>query len=677
MSVNLSLFAGAGWQFFDNNGIPLAGGLLYTYAAGTTTPAATYTTNLGNVAQANPIVLDSSGRVTSGGEIWLNEGLSYKFVLKDANNVLIGTYDNINGTYIANDLANTSDPSLGDALVGFRQSNASGNLTGAVGKTVHQKFQEFISVLDFGADNTGATDCSNQILACIVAANGKAVYFPGGTYKFSVQLTTSDFSTRFYGDASNSTFLIPLSSNKPCFIFNFNGGRTFSLQIENFTFQDLGSQTSCGVWTDSPIVATLCNFNTLKYGIIGNNQEWSRINNCTFSSCYFGVYATTAVAANDPLGIQPNSIGVAINPSEWFFDQCWWQGNQVIYYENQPDSAYDKSTNVYFSNSQFLAMNCGIITIDGLGAIKLLNCWFEGHTNTISDLTINGKVINNSIIYTQGASIIAENVKGFYQYNNPIYMVYSNILSQNANNVTQYLYTCNCDAIDNYNLNIDEGIPITFNNGSAYSNGGTSFSKFTNVNNVTLYDNLNPVVFPSPNIPINVMASGGALTNLWTKGTCADAISQLYGSPTASIQSGDGFYNNSGFKYLQLLNCISSNGVTTGPITTITNYFYVATFAIRQASGSDKNFGLGGFGDPHGLGTCNFVSVPGDNVWRFYTYLGPCSSGGAAGAALALINVSGSTLSFDLSCIQLVAFPTNATAQQFIKSSVYVNPVVL
>ena len=37
MSVTLSLFAGAGWQFFDNNGVPLAGGLIYTYAAGTTT----------------------------------------------------------------------------------------------------------------------------------------------------------------------------------------------------------------------------------------------------------------------------------------------------------------------------------------------------------------------------------------------------------------------------------------------------------------------------------------------------------------------------------------------------------------------------------------------------------------------------------------------------------------
>ena len=94
MNVTLSAFGGVGWQFFDNNGIPLAGGLIYTYAAGTTTPQATYTTSAGNVAQANPIVLDSAGRVPSG-EIWVPSGLAYKFVLQTSTNILIATYDNI------------------------------------------------------------------------------------------------------------------------------------------------------------------------------------------------------------------------------------------------------------------------------------------------------------------------------------------------------------------------------------------------------------------------------------------------------------------------------------------------------------------------------------------------------------------------------------------------------
>jgi len=94
MAVFLSPVGGVAAQFFDNNGVPLAGGKLYTYAAGTTTPAATYTTNAGNVARTNPIVLDSAGRVPSGGEIWITSA-AYKFILNTSTDVLIATYDNI------------------------------------------------------------------------------------------------------------------------------------------------------------------------------------------------------------------------------------------------------------------------------------------------------------------------------------------------------------------------------------------------------------------------------------------------------------------------------------------------------------------------------------------------------------------------------------------------------
>jgi hypothetical protein len=75
----------------------LTGGKLLTYLAGTTTPAVTYTTSAGNIAQPNPIILNASGRVPGSGEIWLTDGISYKFVLTDSNDVLIATYDNILG----------------------------------------------------------------------------------------------------------------------------------------------------------------------------------------------------------------------------------------------------------------------------------------------------------------------------------------------------------------------------------------------------------------------------------------------------------------------------------------------------------------------------------------------------------------------------------------------------
>ena len=99
MAFNLSPLGGAGWQFFDNSGVPLAGGLLYSYEAGTTTPAATYTTSAGNIAHTNPIVLDAAGRPPQ--EIWLANQL-YKLVLKTSAGVLLWTMDNIAGLPAAN-----------------------------------------------------------------------------------------------------------------------------------------------------------------------------------------------------------------------------------------------------------------------------------------------------------------------------------------------------------------------------------------------------------------------------------------------------------------------------------------------------------------------------------------------------------------------------------------------
>lgn len=93
MSYSLSLFAGAGWQFFDNNGTILSGGKLYTYSAGSTSPLTTYTSSSGSTLNPNPIILDSAGRVPA--EVWVNSSSIAKFVLKDSTDVLIGTWDNI------------------------------------------------------------------------------------------------------------------------------------------------------------------------------------------------------------------------------------------------------------------------------------------------------------------------------------------------------------------------------------------------------------------------------------------------------------------------------------------------------------------------------------------------------------------------------------------------------
>jgi hypothetical protein len=113
MSVNLSPVGNA-FQFFSNDGLPLAAGKLQTFQAGSTTPLATFTDSSGLIANTNPIILGTSGRPPE--TIWLSDGFFYKFVLSDANDVVIQTYDNLYGIVDAQPPAATPIPAGGILL---------------------------------------------------------------------------------------------------------------------------------------------------------------------------------------------------------------------------------------------------------------------------------------------------------------------------------------------------------------------------------------------------------------------------------------------------------------------------------------------------------------------------------------------------------------------------------
>lgn len=102
-------------QFFDDSGDPLAAGKLYTYAAGTSTPQATYTDYTGGVACANPIILDSAGRAT----FFLTVGQAYKFVLKTSADSTVWTVDGINYSGASGQIYNAGDGSVGAPAYGF------------------------------------------------------------------------------------------------------------------------------------------------------------------------------------------------------------------------------------------------------------------------------------------------------------------------------------------------------------------------------------------------------------------------------------------------------------------------------------------------------------------------------------------------------------------------------
>ena len=274
MAVNLSALAGAGQQFFTDVGVPLSGGKLYSYAAGTTTPQATYTTAAGSIAHANPIILDSAGRVSTG-EIWLTAGSNYKFVLKTSTDTTIATWDNItgiNGTGITSNASNVQYDPAG---------------TGAVSTTVQAKLRQTVSVKDFGATGDGSTDDTTAISNAItyVSTNGGAVYFPAGTYKTSSTLTISSPNVTLYGDNKDASIIL---ANADSFnVITIGTGANYTeirnLCVKGGATTDTTAQYSILCSTAStPTKVTIdnCRLTNANSGIsIGSGTYWSVTNN--------------------------------------------------------------------------------------------------------------------------------------------------------------------------------------------------------------------------------------------------------------------------------------------------------------------------------------------------------------------------------------------------------------
>lgn len=197
MTVNLSPFAGAGAQFFDDNGDPLAAGKIYTYAAGTTTPAATYTDYTGNTANSNPIDLDAAGRVPY--EIWLTYGDRYKFIVKDSAGATIGTYDYIDGI----PPININLLRLYGSTSGYIQLEAPAvagtnvvtfpALTGTVALTSNPTFTGTTTVADLTAsgDITGSKKISGRLLSASQTVSVDQYLYMGGTGQLKLPVGTT------------------------------------------------------------------------------------------------------------------------------------------------------------------------------------------------------------------------------------------------------------------------------------------------------------------------------------------------------------------------------------------------------------------------------------------------------------------------------------------------------
>lgn len=183
MSVLFSPFGNS--QFFDDNGDPATGWKIFTYAAGSSTPLATFTTSSGSVAQSNPIIIDSLG-FPSVGQVWLTSGLAYKLVLTNASNVVKKTEDNITGVtgvssvtqWIASGLTPTYVSATSFTLVGdqtsefhvqrrLQSTNTSGTIYSTITATAYTTLTTVTVLNDSGALDSGLSAVNLGFLTAV------------------------------------------------------------------------------------------------------------------------------------------------------------------------------------------------------------------------------------------------------------------------------------------------------------------------------------------------------------------------------------------------------------------------------------------------------------------------------------------------------------------------------
>ena len=181
-------------QYFNLDGTPLAGGKIYTYqSTSILIRATTYCDETGTIENANPIVLDSSGRMPYS--MWLNDEIIYKFVLTDKDDNVIDSIDNVTG--IGMQLA----PS-----VGYPLEDMNGQTLGFTTNGV----PEYLNIIMFvPAELDNGMGFAGYISVLDAFGMAKDIYDPTGTligYIFN-------HPTIYYGQPNNSPYTDILQSH--------------------------------------------------------------------------------------------------------------------------------------------------------------------------------------------------------------------------------------------------------------------------------------------------------------------------------------------------------------------------------------------------------------------------------------------------------------------------------
>jgi hypothetical protein len=177
-------------QVFTNNGVMAQGGQATIYEAGTTTLAQTFTDSTGIVANANPITLNSAGRIASNSgapiAVWAPSDVILKLVVTDGQGNQLIYLDQIQGI---------NDPGTQASLQALLASPVSGNASGfgpvAGADLVANAVKSYDIFADVRAANTPQL-ASGQTLIIVVEGAVTIGDEAGGIFYWSAGSTADD-----------------------------------------------------------------------------------------------------------------------------------------------------------------------------------------------------------------------------------------------------------------------------------------------------------------------------------------------------------------------------------------------------------------------------------------------------------------------------------------------------
>ena len=227
-------------QASDDAGAPLAGGKIWTYISGTTTPKATYTDAALITPNTNPIILNARGEA----QMVLGAG-AYSLKLLRADDTLVKTID---GVTDAATLASSGDALIRSDLAASTGAGLMGwirNATGAVVTTLLKWLGwQTPSVFEFMTDAQIADVQAGVFNAGVILAidaavlHSSRVFMPPGTYKIQRAIKLSRQRQILQGGGCGLTSIVA----QPGFASETVGGSTGSALI---WYQ------APGLWTDA------------------------------------------------------------------------------------------------------------------------------------------------------------------------------------------------------------------------------------------------------------------------------------------------------------------------------------------------------------------------------------------------------------------------------------------